>query len=373
MADVDSPTAKPRVPFQPDFGVILRRFGLFVGVWLGIIASPVFRHLLFGWISFLFSGLAGSSFHGMTLLIALLSGCGWVIGLCWILKWTRDTSSNQTSDTPVASRCKQAVRLAILLLLMFSAGIAIVGIVHQVSWLATSSQPFYEKSSARFAGIPLLGSAESAALRNQSKWSIKTIELAIHNYLDVSPSNDESYPLPAGGIYDETGRGMHGWMTPILPYVGEGFLTSDVDFKQPWNSAANKPYFQSPIHYYWNPAINQRVDDEGYPLAHYSANVHVMFPNSRLLRKQITDGESQTILFGEVSGRFVPWGAPNNFRDPARGINRFPDGFGGASGTRGAHMAFVDGSIKQLNQNIDPSVLRALSTPSAGDDVGDFK
>ena len=40
-------------------------------------------------------------------------------------------------------------------------------------------------------------------------------------------------------------------------------------------------------------------------------------------------------MAGEVAGDFKPWGDPTNWRDPALGINRSPEGFGGPLSGRG--------------------------------------
>ena len=85
----------------------------------------------------------------------------------------------------------------------------------------------------------------------------------------------------------------------------------------------------------------------------------------------ITDGTSNTIYAGEAAGNFKGWGDPANLRDPALGINAGPDGFGSRS-PGGANFNLLDGSVRFISDNIDPGVLKALSTPDAGDTVGAF-
>jgi prepilin-type processing-associated H-X9-DG protein len=56
-------------------------------------------------------------------------------------------------------------------------------------------------------------------------------------------------------------------------------------------------------------------------------------------------------------------------RDPAKGINRSPNGFGGPPSHHGANFAMADGSVRFISEKASPAVMRALATPNAGDKV----
>jgi hypothetical protein len=68
-----------------------------------------------------------------------------------------------------------------------------------------------------------------------------------------------------------------------------------------------------------------------------------------------------------VNHDFRPWGDPINWRDPAKGINQVHDGFGGPTGSHAVQFLLADGSVRRIGDDIDPTVLRALATPAAGD------
>ena len=110
---------------------------------------------------------------------------------------------------------------------------------------------------------------------------------------------------------------------------------------------------------------NDEKDEAGYALADYAENARMVGVRSL---KDVTDGTSQTILAGEVAGGFGPWGDPVNWRDPARGINRSPDGFGGPY-KGGANLLMVDGSVHFVKESVAPKVLKALGTPAGGEAV----
>lgn len=332
------------------------------GLVVMMLFMPEVEHLLFGWIGFAVRGLAGSSFDVPTMLAGLIAAAGFVIGGHCLLRWlNRSTTTSQ----PRSWRARTSVGLALVVILLFISGTAVVGLVHQVSWLATTDRQIYVTGQT-VRSESLIGLARLAAYQSNSKGHLKMIGLAMHNYADETGSSQ----FPPGGIYDAAGRGFHGWMTLILPQMF--FDSRGIALNKPWTAPENVPYFQSPIMYYWNPALSQQYDERGFALAHYAGNIHILYPNSPGRLMDVRDGRSQTILSGEVNEAFEPWGSPSNFRDPARGINKGNQGFGSAARSGGANMLFVDGSVRMLSEDIDETVLRALSTPAGDDHVDGF-
>jgi hypothetical protein len=257
-----------------------------------------------------------------------------------------------------------------LILLLFVSGTAVVGLVHQIGWMATSSKPIFDTESAAGSDSLLFSEAMNAAKHSMSKGHLKQMVLAFHNYAD----SNKAASFPPGSTIDAQGLAYHGWMTYLLPYMGMGYYSEELKLDKPWTDPVNVPIFRSPIDYYWNPGVSNQYcfDEQRLALAHYAGNVHVLYPNGSLGLKDFRDGASQTILGGEVPAGFLPWGSPYNVRDPALGINRGPAGFGGASRLRGANMMFADGMVRMISEDIDPAVLRALSTPAGDDHVDGF-
>jgi hypothetical protein len=97
--------------------------------------------------------------------------------------------------------------------------------------------------------------------------------------------------------------------------------------------------------------------------------VHV-FPGNHGLKlpKDFSDGTSNTLLYGEVSAGFRPWGHPLNVRDPARGLRPTADAFHGPS-SAGINFALADGSVRTVLPTVSPAVLKALATPAGGETV----
>jgi prepilin-type processing-associated H-X9-DG protein len=187
---------------------------------------------------------------------------------------------------------------------------------------------------------------------------------------------------------------MHGWAI----YLGPNFTLSnaEIDFSIPWDAPPNDRLYRCALHDFINPSISEIFDARGYGRSHIAGNVHVL-PITKVPRSQphspyvefmavaasgaadrsdkplriddIRDGTANTILIGESAGNFRPWGHPANVRDPALGVGRNVEGFGGPAGAGGAQFLMVDGSVRFIGNQVDPKVIRALGTPAGGDIV----
>jgi hypothetical protein len=198
--------------------------------------------------------------------------------------------------------------------------------------------------------------------RDSSRRDLKILGIAIHNYHDVHST------LPVSTFTDTEGNPLHGWETSLLPFVDAPDLYEKISRDEPWYDPANQAISKQPIDFYLNPEISTTTDSEGYALNHYSANSRILQRDKALAFKDITDGFSNTIVFGEISAGFQPWAAPGNTRDPALGINHGPRTFGG-SRPEGGLFTLMDGSVRYLSTDIDPQVLKALATPDGGEEL----
>ena len=128
-------------------------------------------------------------------------------------------------------------------------------------------------------------------------------------------------------------------------------------------------------------------------------------PDTGTRMAQVTDGTSNTILLAEIAGKNLLWQAGRYTGQPLSGFfggeGGWADATSGASAlygsssdgtvfpgscgincsndygfysfhTNGANMAFVDGSIRFLSNNVDILTLAALVTAAGGDQPGNF-
>jgi prepilin-type processing-associated H-X9-DG protein len=235
--------------------------------------------------------------------------------------------------------------LVAVTIVMFVAGISIVGVTHQLGWLLTSKERLIDSDSG------------DVAQRVHSTFNLKQIGLALHHYEQAYHS------FPPGGTFDRVGRPLQSWQAMILPYIEQESLHRQIQFDIPWKDVRNALAFQTEVSIYVRPGIAFKKNVAGYALSHYAANVHMLGGDRPRAIRDVTDGTGSTLMAGEVVSDFKAWGDPTNWRDPTLGLNKSPHGFGSPS-PGGMNFLMVDGSVRFIKNTVDPRVLEALSTPA---------
>ena len=234
--------------------------------------------------------------------------------------------------------------------LMFTAGMAATGVVHQVGWIVNSPEPIISG-----------GGASKAARRAQSVNNLKQTGLALHNFHNAQGA------FPPGLTLDDFGVPLHGWQALIAPF--SEFPKADrIDLSRPWDDPVNLLVFREEVNQYLIPGVTATRAASGLALSHFEGNRRVLGGTRRLRMSAVTDGTQFTVLAGEVAGGYRPWGQPGTGRDPADGINRAADrGFGGPF-SGGANLLMIDGTVRFVKDSVAPRILNAIATP-AGDEV----
>lgn len=347
------------------------------------------EELLLGWIYFPLRTIPGMTVDRPSVIIGLLSVIMFVFGLHWTACRTLRRSNRADAAETKRWTWRSTFICAATLFVLFATGTALVGATHQVVWL------FSGRDDARSAAVSvedlgLLAQARDAALRTQARGRLKQLGLAFHNFHDIFGA------FPSAGTMTQDGELLHGWPIAIGP--GAWFQApDDMDYGRGWRSPANERIYKCQISLFVNPSQAGTVfDDDGFGLCHLAGNVHVLpirtihvdtlpsGPNYRqairdayfqrhgMSIEQITDGTSNTILLGTVAQNFKPWGHPANVRDPALGVNRSPEGFGGPPAWHGGQFLMCDGSVRFLSKDTDLSLMKALATPAGGETVIDY-
>lgn len=311
-------------------------------------------YLAAGWIHFLVRVIPQVTISSNALLTAFGALALFILGLHLFLRWLfQATLANGLGEDRKPWRFRWTLSLAMLVIVTFAAGIATVGVTHQIGWIARSPE------SLTTGGIGV------AAARSQSQNNLKNFALASADW-----SEKNGRRLPPGYSTDSLGRPLHGCFTLILPHIEMDNAFRMINLDKPWNDPANQKASQYRIGQYHSAGVQKQSDDNGRSLTHYAANSHAFPPTSGLRHPaDFTDGTANTILFGEITDGLRPWAHPWNLRDPSRGIRKTPDCYYGPWSNGTTQFTFADGSVRALKNKTSPAVLKALATPAGGEAV----
>jgi prepilin-type processing-associated H-X9-DG protein len=279
--------------------------------------------VLFGWPFYLARVVPQIEPHPAEVALAAGSLLVVVFGTHRLCRWLY-----AATNPPAVWPWRWTLRAVGVVVLMFVCGTAMVGVTHQLGWLATSPEPILKRS----------GGIREAVARASSQGSLKQLGLAAINF------NDAENRMPAP-TFTPDGRPLHSWHTHLLPYVEQDALYRKIRHDLPWDHPDNAEWVRTPIKVFHSPYVALDLPD-GLGLTGFGPNAR-LFDRPRRLGNE-TDfpaGTSNTLLAGEAVQHPKPWGDPLNWRDPQLGLNRHPDGFSG-SDARGCNVVMADGSVR---------------------------
>jgi prepilin-type N-terminal cleavage/methylation domain-containing protein len=305
--------------------ILVLLFLLFPGGQGWLVELPL--TLVLGWIPYLARVIPKLNPDPWTVGTAVGCLAGVTVGSHYFLRWL--------AGRAVHWPWERTLRCVGLIVLMFVAGIAVVGMIHQTSWLVRSPEQLVEDRGGR-----------RAAPRMHSANNLKQIGLAGFYH------HDSAHEFPRSS-FDDAGRPMHSWQTALLPYIEEGNLYNQIDRTKPWTHPDNSPPLSTPIKVYHNPSVAV-LHVNGLGASHYAGNGAVVLGDAKKTGS-FPAGTSNTILAGEVSSNFRAWGDPLNARDPRLGASGHPNGFGSPTG-KPTQFVMLDGSVRTF----DPQELTDL-------------
>jgi prepilin-type N-terminal cleavage/methylation domain-containing protein len=256
--------------------------------------------------------------------------------------------------------------------------------------------------------LPAVQQAREAARRTQCRNNMHQLGIALHNYHDAH----STFPMGAGLAVDPPGRTFYSWVTSLLPYMDEAALFNAYNHSQAaaWGWAGfktNTTVAQSVLNQMWCPSDS---DAQAWGYYTYAQSCYavsrgtsvatdgVMFYVSRIRIRDIDDGTSQTLAFGEIAwprktypgtlhntdSCIRPWiGSSGVCRHTGLPLNSspytdsgYPSDVCGVSSFSsrhegGAFFAFSDGAVRFLSENIDSTTYQALSTRGGNELVDD--
>ena len=359
--------------------------GTVVAILLVVLLGANFEQLLLGWLYFLLNTIPKMTMDWPSAIVGAICVLLFVVGLHRTVRWLIMRGNREDPVGMNRWTWRSTLVASTTLMLLFVSGTALVGASHQVIWLLFGRRDAVaERVSTSQLG--LIAEALEMVRRTQAKGYLKQFGLAFHNYHDTYGA------FPPGGTMDQDGELLHGWAILLGPY--HSYSAPDLDYSLGWRVPPNDRIYKCQMQGFVNPSQPGAVfDEKGFGLCHWAGNVHVLpirsvhiaastsddseaggtkLPSGQdrgISISEITDGTSNTILLGTAGANFKPWGHPANVRDPAMGINRSPEGFGGPAGWNGAMFLLCDGSVKLISETTDLSIMKALATPAGGETI----
>ena len=276
---------------------------------LGVFMSPDLGfNMVFGWALFLLRVVPEVAVNWSEFGLAIIAFVG-----CSVLIHSFGKSISASRDEGEKTGrwgIRRSLAVTSLVALLFIAGIAAIGVVHQTIWMSQDGifKPW------------------EAVLRTDAANRVRQLAIASHN------RHDTIELLPSGTMA-ENGVWCGGWISQLLPFIGqEEFekLYEQIHRDQSWNDLENRPVYSNEIGSFLLPGdqTGTEYSDPHLARADFARNQFVVGPHDPINLEEIPDGTSNTILYGEVNRNQKPWGHPANWRDPSLGIEDALHGFG---------------------------------------------
>jgi prepilin-type processing-associated H-X9-DG protein len=220
--------------------------------------------------------------------------------------------------------------------------------------------------------LPAMGSARTAARRNQCMNHLKQIAIGLLNYHDVNGA------FPPAYVSDANGKPLHSWRVLILPYMDEAALYKRYNSNEPWDGPNNSKLATQIPEPYRCPA---NVDNTAGNLeTHYFAVVSPETGWGKNFR-QFNDGSSTTIMVIEATGLGINWMEPRDVTleeaidlltsKKRSGHAHVDDGFLTTTyyETSYRNVVYGDGHVEWMGELKDAAIAKALFTVAGGERI----
>ena len=209
--------------------------------------------------------------------------------------------------------------------------------------------------------LPAVAAAREAARRAASMNNMKQIELVLFQY----EAEHERFPPYAS--FDPNGKPLLSWRVHVLPFLGEEELYEAFHLDEPWDSDHNQKLIPRMPAFYRNPASRLAPEEgkTGY-LGVLGKGCAFNGTKEGVAMKEVADGMSNTVNLVQVADDAAEvWTKPADWNmapaTPMQGLGGLHPG--------GWLVGFMDGSIRQMDNDVDDVFWKACLTTSGGEAV----
>ncbi|MDB5392422.1 MAG: hypothetical protein JWM11_8068 [Planctomycetaceae bacterium] len=226
--------------------------------------------------------------------------------------------------------------------------------------------------------LPSLSTPPEVRFRFDCKNNLKQIGLAMHDW------HDEHHRFPDTRT-QERDEPECSWRIGLLPSLEHRAEYKNYDRSRTWNDLPNSKLAQRQLDVFSCRSVPeaQRRNENGEFYTAYATLIgpNTVFPDGEgLALRQISDGTSNTILVSEACGQQILWTEPRDIEVSPKniGVNLPGERKFHSSGTLssyhsgGAFAVLADGAVRFVSNEIDPQVLRAITSATGGEEHNDF-
>ncbi|MDA7980133.1 MAG: DUF1559 domain-containing protein [Pirellulales bacterium] len=243
-------------------------------------------------------------------------------------------------------------------------------------WVRTrTDEQLSELATAAISSVPAWEARRLASSRALDQAKLQSLIRGLRGFEKATGT----FPQGAAGTSSVAAERRLSWIAQLLPYYEAQMGWKDeLSFSRPWDVTSNDAVARRTLPAVTNPAIGLERTPEGYPVSHYVGVAGLgedaallpagheragLFGYNRKISLFDLQGQaSQTMAIAGVSGNLGPWAAGG--RATVRPFTtepyiNGPDGFGSGQ-VDGMFAAMADASVRFINKDIDPNVLRQL-------------
>jgi len=197
--------------------------------------------------------------------------------------------------------------------------------------------------------LPAIGAARGAARRMQSQNNMKQISLGMLNYHDAYGE------FPPAVVTDAAGQPLYSGRVLLLPYLEQQALFQQFKLDEAWDSPANIAFSRQSLPIFTDPSSAKRTPGQTDYLFVVGQGA-ALEPGGKRSMADSRDGTSNTLFMVEVKDSGISWAQPGDLT-----ISQ-PMALPPGNHPRGNIGGFLDGSVKFLSEDIDPTIVRSLAT-----------
>ncbi|MGD9128236.1 MAG: DUF1559 domain-containing protein [Planctomycetia bacterium] len=210
-----------------------------------------------------------------------------------------------------------------------------------------------------------MSACRDAARCMTCRCNMKQLGIALYYYESTQGK------FPPAFISDESGRPMHSWRVLLMPYIESNDFYDTYDFEKPWDSPENRKIFEkyTPMHIYHCPSDSSPRSWKSGATSYVAVLGEDTFwrPDGTPRKaEEITKGVSNTPVLIEIDNSGIPWGEPRDVKldDFLSGKLSWSEScvhthrFFLEVPVRGRNVAFADGSVRFMPDDLTPEQLR---------------